>query len=448
VDENDLPHLIDAWLATPALRLHQGFPPPLERIYAAEIAPARRRAVWISSLAGCITALALAYPVWRLFADAHALVRLIWFEIGIPISCLSHLLTYAPLSVRQQEKQVALAGALDAVCVAIMLSGSIHGGPALLMGTTVLIMLLGLNGSRFPFAITVIYAPAMLAIFIAGLPFLRQADGTPNLVLCVLMAVITFYAWFGNLRLEAETRKNYALMLRARLGEQHLSTQNAELSDLASNDALTGLANRRTYDSWIDQLWQQAEAGGTPLALILLDVDHFKLYNDQYGHPAGDACLRAIADCLREHLRDTTDFVARIGGEEFAIMLPGVMLPLAAEVAERMRCAIAALELPHAGAGPGKSVTVSLGVASLMPAANTQASLPRMADEALYAAKRTGRNCVFVADHEQGKETPVPRPVPCRISNGPDNRTYRAGIAEGQVRKIDYLDRLSRLTTR
>ena len=135
----------------------------------------------------------------------------------------------------------------------------------------------------------------------------------------------------------------------------------------------------------------------------MLDADHFKAYNDQYGHPAGDEVLRTVAGCIRKAARRPTDLAARYGGEEFAMLLPGSDAIGAAGVAEAIREAVAALNLPHAGSPTG-FVTVSIGVAAIMPAlAEGSAVLLRMADRALYDAKRQGRNHVAIAGAESEK---------------------------------------------
>jgi diguanylate cyclase (GGDEF)-like protein len=396
----NLVDLIDTWLAASSARLDQRFAPGLEQIYVLETTATRRRAVWISSLAGCITAIALVLPVWRLLSDAHATVRLVWLELGLPISCVSHLLIYAPLNVRWQEGQVAIAGVLTAASIAVMLSASVHGDASLLLGSVVLILLLGIVGSRFPFIISAVYAVALLAVFIAGIERMQQRDTVANLVLFALMTVISFYAAFGNWRLEAETRRSYALMLRERLSQQELSSRNTELNDLALRDALTGLANRRAYDSWMESAWHLAHSTGTHLGLIIIDVDNFKLYNDHYGHPGGDACLQSVATCLLEQRRGTHDLLARFGGEEFAVILPNVTLRECGDVADRLRSAIVAMQLPHQGLCPEGMVTISLGVASVVPGAAASSGaeeLVRLADQALYAAKQGGRDCVYLA---------------------------------------------------
>lgn len=207
----------------------------------------------------------------------------------------------------------------------------------------------------------------------------------------VLLALSLALAVFGAL-LAGELRR------RAR-SEAQLASANAELSRLASTDGLTHLANRRRFDEALGQEWRRAAREETPLALLLLDVDRFKRFNDEYGHQAGDACLRAIAAAIGRPPCRPGDLIARYGGEEFAVLLPGTDAAGAAEVAERVRSAVEALCRPHAGnAECGGIVTVSIGVGSVRPsldagAAGTDALLVA-ADLALYAAKRDGRNRV------------------------------------------------------
>ena len=193
-------------------------------------------------------------------------------------------------------------------------------------------------------------------------------------------------------------------MLAASAGHD-LALANGELAALAGRDALTGLANRRSYDAWMLLHWGRAADTGNAVGLVVIDIDFFKQYNDHYGHAAGDACLRSVAGALRDSLRGTTDYVARLGGEEFVALLLGPAAAQIGEVAERLRIAVAALELPHAGSGRGKTVTVSCGAAGgAVTEGVLPASLFEAADKALYQAKRTGRNRVCLAMQDAGIE--------------------------------------------
>ncbi|MBF2097719.1 MAG: diguanylate cyclase [Gloeomargaritaceae cyanobacterium C42_A2020_066] len=176
-----------------------------------------------------------------------------------------------------------------------------------------------------------------------------------------------------------------------------LETANAELLRLVAVDGLTQVANRRRFDEYLHQEWRRAGRTEEALSLILADIDWFKHYNDTYGHIAGDDCLRRVAQAIQRAVKRPADLVARYGGEEFAVILPQTGLVGAMTVAEQIRQAIAALELPHAGAPQTTIVSLSLGVASLHPAPGVQmADLVKRADQALYQAKQEGRNRVAV----------------------------------------------------
>ncbi|GAB4357108.1 MAG: hypothetical protein Kow0073_14900 [Immundisolibacter sp.] len=170
------------------------------------------------------------------------------------------------------------------------------------------------------------------------------------------------------------------------------------LARLARLDQLTGLANRRCFDEVLAGEWRRAERYGGDLALVMFDVDEFKLYNDHFGHPAGDACLRRLAHVVRTVVHRQSDRVARLGGEEFAVVLPQTRMGGALAVAETLRQAVENLKLPHAPGAAREVVTISAGVASLRPGVERRIEdLIEAADQALYAAKRAGRNRVVAA---------------------------------------------------
>ena len=179
-----------------------------------------------------------------------------------------------------------------------------------------------------------------------------------------------------------------------------LTEANARLAQLAVSDSLTGIPNRREFERVLAVEWERALRHAAPLALVLLDLDHFKALNDTHGHPAGDECLRRIGQLLAETIRTSGDVVARYGGEEFALLLPSTDAASAEVVAERLRVLIERLSIHN--------VTASFGVAAMVPARLADpASLVAAADRALYTAKRAGRNCVRV--EESFLEEPSPR---------------------------------------
>lgn len=184
--------------------------------------------------------------------------------------------------------------------------------------------------------------------------------------------------------------------------KKELEEKNAELERLSSQDCLTGIANRRIFDEFTRKEWARAARDNTPLSLILIDIDHFKDYNDNYGHQGGDDCLRQVAQKLIGTVKRPSDLVARYGGEEFAVVMPGTDLEGAKRIAAILCEGVASmkLKLPHAHSSSADHVTVSLGVASMMPSSadGSPEQLVEKADEALYRAKKNGRNQFQIAE--------------------------------------------------
>ncbi len=179
----------------------------------------------------------------------------------------------------------------------------------------------------------------------------------------------------------------------------HQQRQQKLLLDLSQHDHLTGLANRRLYDERLAQTLQGARFKGACVSVLMVDVDHFKAYNDHYGHPAGDECLIVLARCMEQCFDQAGQLVARTGGEEFSALLPKSDMFEATQQAEALRAAIEALGLPHVMSQVQPVVTVSVGVATFRPGRGHTEIAPsqmmRQADEALYAAKQAGRNRVY-----------------------------------------------------
>ena len=176
--------------------------------------------------------------------------------------------------------------------------------------------------------------------------------------------------------------------------ERELVATNDRLTVMASIDMLSGLANRRGFQSRLDFEWMRAQQYNSELSLLMIDVDHFKLYNDTYGHPEGDACLSRIGETLAGIAADTMGFAGRYGGEEFCLLLPNTGAIRALEIGEMVRAAVVDLGVPHATSSH-RTVTVSVGVSATLPS-DTQrpGDLIEAADAALYAAKHRGRNTV------------------------------------------------------
>jgi diguanylate cyclase (GGDEF)-like protein len=177
--------------------------------------------------------------------------------------------------------------------------------------------------------------------------------------------------------------------------EEELKIANEHLEELASLDGLSGLANRRGFDRQLDREWQFAAKHRKPIALMMVDIDHFKLFNDRYGHVAGDSCLRAVGETLSLVTLEEAVLVARYGGEEFALILSGASLEAARKRAELLQDDVKHLAVEHAGQVLER-VTVSIGIAASLGQAATAGELLRKADESLYRAKSEGRDRIVV----------------------------------------------------
>jgi diguanylate cyclase (GGDEF)-like protein len=172
-----------------------------------------------------------------------------------------------------------------------------------------------------------------------------------------------------------------------------LSEANQRLEMLSHQDGLTGIANRRAFDFLIERQFREAKRRGEPFSIALCDIDHFKAYNDHYGHLAGDACLKRVAAALARACKRPTDVAARFGGEEFALLLPETTTEGATQVVERAREEVAALQIAHAGSTTSDCVAFSAGIASFATERDKSSlDLAARADQALYRAKQLGRN--------------------------------------------------------
>lgn len=200
-------------------------------------------------------------------------------------------------------------------------------------------------------------------------------------------------SYLAQLQRDAAFQAMQALQEQLEESNRKLEESNAVLQRLSILDGLTGIANRRHFDNTLDQEWKRCSREQSMLSLILLDIDSFKKYNDNYGHQGGDECLRQVASALNKAMKRPGDFIARYGGEEFVAILPDTDNPGAAIIAEQMRIHVEELNIPHAYSLATDHVTISLGVATIIPDLNLDPkSLVEAADALLYRAKESGRN--------------------------------------------------------
>lgn len=235
--------------------------------------------------------------------------------------------------------------------------------------------------------------PVLVAVTRSSAEILSSWWDSAYLSTAGVSLLLLIQLWLG-IRLYGQIALRDRLETERRTLQKMLVKKSRSLRRQALKDGLTGIANRRQFDTRLVREFNRAADAGTPLALVILDVDFFKKYNDQYGHPAGDECLKFVANCVNGGRRRSDDLAARLGGEEFAILLPNTGLRGAIAVAEAIRKSVAAHKLTHVPGQP-HSVTISCGVHSLVPGEGMSAGeLIAAADKALYLAKSSGRNRV------------------------------------------------------
>jgi diguanylate cyclase (GGDEF)-like protein len=249
--------------------------------------------------------------------------------------------------------------------------------------------------------------PAAYSFRVWGRDYAGNVSGPQELVFAVFPA--PWQTWWAYLlaaavicgvialavrgRLRAHERRELDLLRLVDARTRELSEANDLLVELSYLDPVTGVANRRRFDERLENEWKRAARGRTPLAVVMIDIDRFKEYNDTYGHQQGDFCLKLVAGAIADGLPRAGDSVARYGGEEFAVVLPLTALPGAVRVAEQLRSRVERLAMVHSSSSVARVVTISCGVASMVP--DSEAEVPqlvRMADDALYRAKQRGRN--------------------------------------------------------
>lgn len=212
--------------------------------------------------------------------------------------------------------------------------------------------------------------------------YLIKRDMTPEALRHAVDVAIS------NVAAERERARRNAQMMQA---SQHLAEVNVQLAQMGRMDPLTNLFNRRAFEESLKLEHERSVRHGHPYGIIMMDIDHFKLFNDSQGHQAGDGCLQQVSRCIAESVR-AIDMVGRYGGEEFIVLLPETDLEGARVLAERIRSAVFDLGIPHPASKTADQVTVSIGVA--VGPVDRWENLIKQADEALYAAKETGRNKV------------------------------------------------------
>jgi len=385
----DLEHLPDSPYAS---ELRRDFPdlrfsPELEKEFQTFHLERVRSRVRFFQLAIC--ALAITGAVHLIFMDGMSVNQVVygWLGVVVPI-CL--FLVWASWSNYYEQIYLPLARVavpVFAIASAIGVANrSVSGHPdPLYFLTTYSIALFFLGGQLFREAL--LATGAMIIAHGATLAYI----GEPPASIVYYVVVLTISGAVG-----AFVYRGVERQLRTSFLERGL------LGEMVARDGLTGLKNRGAFDDYFPRMWQQALRDRRLLALLLIDVDHFKAYNDRYGHQAGDEALRRVAQVVQGFARRPLDIAARYGGEEFVLGLFDLSADNVREMTDQLRKSIHALSIRHEDSPTAMYVTASIGVAIVGPRiGRSPEGAVQVADEALYSAKRSGRNCVNVVDCDQ-----------------------------------------------
>jgi diguanylate cyclase (GGDEF)-like protein len=377
------PHAAQLKRGFPRLTFEQTLEQEFRRVFLARSLTQVRRNLWIAAVfvigISWLTHMVLDVQVSRQL-DA------IRFAVFGPILIFGLALVHSPWYSRLYPAACQIAVPIfGAGIVYIAVIAATHGVSLIATVVLVTIYIYFMMGMRFYPAMVsawLVFASYFVAAFAFGVrPSQILIDGGVLLCANVVGAMVCY-------SLEHANRTNF---LESRL-----------LTDTASRDGLTGIHNRRMFDEQLDRMWTQAVREQVPLALMLIDIDHFKAYNDYYGHQAGDECLRQVAQCLARGARRPLDVIARYGGEEFAIVLFDAKREHVEAASRKLQDSIQTLAIRHLAApGARKRLTVSIGAACVLPASGrSHFGFVQLADEALYAAKEHGRDRVVIMDKE------------------------------------------------
>lgn len=377
------------------------FPSPIEARFETDIGPRRSRFLLVT---GAVTLVLFQFFLVRdrlLMPDVFN--EAIIFRVGIITP-----LALASFAVLWRNPRPWIRESMEAVLTVLIAAGLlylIHASNSPLAEHAHYSMLLILVFPNIIQRVRFWYATAasviVVAMYATVVPAIRSMPDEAVFGAVLTLAMTTLLSLVTNWKLEVEERRAYLMTLREELRSQQLMNVNEELSAISMLDPLTGLANRRRLEQFVDALWNSPRTSLKPVTFMMIDIDHFKRFNDRYGHQAGDACLKMVVETVQEELRHGTDLAVRFGGEEFLVVLPESDLADGIRAAERIRAAVERRAIAHITSPTTSVVTVSIGVAVVRPDAKiTVAEAIAAADRALYASKQQGRNSIW------------PRPAP------------------------------------
>lgn len=359
----------------------------LERRYEADTLHQRRRFITAVGIGGGLIYNLYLLSDWLMLRDMFFYVAIGRLCVITPMFIGLLLLIQRMTSRRALETTAAVATVLSSLMPMVVMTYSESPHQLHYQLGMLLVMVYCTMIQQLPFRYATVATLSMLGIQLVTTYVADFADfltWQANALLFVsTVALLLMSSYF----LERGARLSYLFALRGRL-------LHVQLMEVARTDALTRLFNRRYLDELVSSIWERSRETPTNVAFILLDIDHFKSYNDNYGHPQGDSCLKLMSQVIQQNAQQHGAVAFRYGGEEILILMVNTDVSQAKALAEIMKAALATLKLPHPAQGEGALVTISLGVAAAVAPLATADQLINAADVALYAAKHAGRNCI------------------------------------------------------
>lgn len=384
------------------------FPPRLEQRYQMHQAKHAALDFRYRSIVILVLYTSLSTGV-AVFLSSEQLVR--WFSVYCGVGIIVILAGFLS-NIRALDRWFnwyTAVGSMISVGLSVAASNMIGAGQSAVISHVgiiyAVIIIYAFVGMRFYYAVAAGWLGGLLGLYLT-----LKLDG--HLDWQLLHRTYTGMSVLGMCLAYANDHRNRVNFVQAcALEESHRRSelQNQKLKALSREDGLTGLANRRYLDAVLLEEWNRALRQKLPIALLMIDVDYFKPYNDHLGHPAGDVCLREIAKVIKIMARRSGDMAARYGGEEFALVYPATTAQQALSLAKQLLLEVASLQLPHPASPLGAHVTVSIGVAAMIPSAYQKDSpiLVDYADQALYTAKQKGRNGCVLYSATQERDQPL-----------------------------------------
>jgi diguanylate cyclase (GGDEF)-like protein len=371
------------------------FPVGLEVQYLRDEAERREKVLRAGTLFAFVLTLFLLLPDWMMVPDMFdAALRLRLLAYALPTAVWLLVFDRMPAGWREW-----FAVVMSSVSAGIIAWLSVHSTDELAPAYFVaLAMILLFNGgvTRLRFWTALIADLVVLLVFAFSLTWLQPLPVVMMSAVALVLVSTMLFCLYGAYWLEHEERTNWLMLQHEHMLLAEIELGNKRLDQLSRHDALTGLANRRHVDEFLQEVWDRARHAGDEVAVLMMDIDHFKAFNDHYGHLEGDACLHDVAQTIGARLRQPGDMVGRFGGEEFIAVLNQTTLDTATVTAERVRAGVRDLARAHAASTTDSFVTLSIGAASVHPGRHERSPerLLALADQALYKAKSAGRNRV------------------------------------------------------